>query len=484
MTQEPISELRSFEPVTRQTDDPAASQGEAPVQNDSSDRSVATGAPTIDTVRGQAYPAELALSLVLNEIVEQARSITGATGATLVLACGGQNRFHAGATASEVDSYLQKSSGLLDRFLSTGIVLRCEDTEKDARFDAGASRRLGVRSLIIVPARRTGGDLVGFIEAFSSRTNAFGEHEVQWLSALGRRIVHNLEVVEQNSAGSPAMANHASGKSFYRANLVTSIRMSPTIANGRALYWASLAAAILITFLIGYGLSGIREKQLSAMAQQHDAVRPPSSSIPNQLGNSVPAQEDPGSSAPDAAGRGSETTTPRVQEGNSKEKRPIGAEKERASALKAVPGEGLTLYENKKAFSGTQAPVQTTPRAMPDGRPDNVPSMAGIKISRIPLPQSQDRSRPLVLSEQAALANLIQRIEPKMPGAGEFKSGAVKIAATVDENGAVTSVKPVSGDPQLVLAAAHALRHWRFKPLVQDGQPLKFESLFTIQFTR
>ena len=43
-------------------------------------------------------------------------------------------------------------------------------------------------------------------------------------------------------------------------------------------------------------------------------------------------------------------------------------------------------------------------------------------------------------------------------------SGIVRLAVTVDPEGKVTDVKPLSGNTMLSTAAAEAVRRWRFEP--------------------
>jgi TonB family protein len=43
-------------------------------------------------------------------------------------------------------------------------------------------------------------------------------------------------------------------------------------------------------------------------------------------------------------------------------------------------------------------------------------------------------------------------------------SGMVRLAVTVDPEGKVTDVKPLSGNTMLSIAASEAVRKWRFEP--------------------
>ena len=56
-------------------------------------------------------------------------------------------------------------TGLTAECLRTHQVQRCEDALVDPRADAEASRRLGVRSVMIVPVLRNG-ELAGVLEVF------------------------------------------------------------------------------------------------------------------------------------------------------------------------------------------------------------------------------------------------------------------------------------------------------------------------------
>ena len=138
--------------------------------------------------------AQLALEIILNEIVEQACLATGATGAAIVLVRDGEMvcRASSGATAPVLGSPLDSESGLTAECIRTHQVQRCDDAQADPRADAEASRRLGVRSVMIRPLLRKG-ELAGVLEVFSSRAGAFGDRDELTLEALAQRILRNLE---------------------------------------------------------------------------------------------------------------------------------------------------------------------------------------------------------------------------------------------------------------------------------------------------
>ena len=56
-------------------------------------------------------------------------------------------------------------------------------------------------------------------------------------------------------------------------------------------------------------------------------------------------------------------------------------------------------------------------------------------------------------------------------------------AMTVDERGEVASVRKVSGPVMLQDAAKEAIKKWKFKPFVRDGQPVKANGFVSFSFS-
>ena len=60
--------------------------------------------------------------------------------------------------------------------------------------------------------------------------------------------------------------------------------------------------------------------------------------------------------------------------------------------------------------------------------------------------------------------------------------GVVALTARVDSTGAVRTVRVVSGNRALAAAAVRAVRQWRYRPYVKDGQPVATETNIVISF--
>src|SRR6201997_1349419 len=145
----------------------------------------------------------LALDLVLNQIVEQACLATGATGSAIALTRDGEMvcRATTGRTAPDLGVRLD-NAGFSAECLRVGTLQRCDDTETDPRVDAAACRLLGVRSILVVPLWYWG-EFMGIFEIFSPRPNAFGERDEQTLQALAYRIVRQAKTANGTITGFP-----------------------------------------------------------------------------------------------------------------------------------------------------------------------------------------------------------------------------------------------------------------------------------------
>jgi protein TonB len=54
--------------------------------------------------------------------------------------------------------------------------------------------------------------------------------------------------------------------------------------------------------------------------------------------------------------------------------------------------------------------------------------------------------------------------------------------ATVGKTGSVTTVKVVSGDALLTQSALDAVKQWKYKPYLLNGNPIEIQTEVTINF--
>jgi len=79
---------------------------------------------------------------------------------------------------------------------------------------------------------------------------------------------------------------------------------------------------------------------------------------------------------------------------------------------------------------------------------------------------------------------LTHRIEPTYPVLAREAHirGAVVLTAIIDKDGNIQNLQLVSGHPMLAPAAIEAVKQWRYKPYLLNGQPVEIETTITVKF--
>ena len=89
------------------------------------------------------------------------------------------------------------------------------------------------------------------------------------------------------------------------------------------------------------------------------------------------------------------------------------------------------------------------------------------------------------ISQGVTRGLLIQKVEPQYPTLARSArvQGDVVLSALIDTNGQITNLQLVSGHPMLVPAAIAAVKQWRYKPYLLNGQPVEVETTITVIFS-
>lgn len=148
--------------------------------------------------------AGLDFNAVLGLVVERTQRLTRGSGAVVELPSGDEMVYRAasGAMLPHLGFRLKIASSLSGRCVTTGEVLLCTDSEVDGRVDKEACRRVGVRSMVVVPLL-VGSERVGVLKVMSPSADAFGEADVTILQIMAGFIgtaIHNADLFRQREA--------------------------------------------------------------------------------------------------------------------------------------------------------------------------------------------------------------------------------------------------------------------------------------------
>jgi TonB family protein len=194
-----------------------------------------------------------------------------------------------------------------------------------------------------------------------------------------------------------------------------------------------------------------------------------------------PAQRSASPAIPAPATLADDSASPAADSLSSAKLSNTGAPK--SPALKSTPA--------PLVVQGGSTPTVHTAAAAPDAP---APSMIGMAApgsggsltnlvgtdSNTPAPVLQTMN----VSQGVSQGLLIKKVQPSYPASALrlHLEGAVLLQATISKSGNISAVKVVSGDSILSKAAAEAVKQWKYKPYLLNGEPVEIQTQITINF--
>jgi TonB family protein len=103
---------------------------------------------------------------------------------------------------------------------------------------------------------------------------------------------------------------------------------------------------------------------------------------------------------------------------------------------------------------------------------------SGEEIMPKPIPQALNISQGV---SRGLLYKKVQPIYPQNALAMRIE-GSVELIATISKTGDITHVKVLNGNLQLTKSAADAVKQWKYKPYLLNGEPVEIQTQVTINF--
>ncbi|HET7209275.1 MAG TPA: TonB family protein [Terriglobales bacterium] len=399
---------------------------------------------------------DLVLDLLLHDIAEEIREATGANGAAIALQRDGDFvcRAAAGATAPDLGIRINASSGL-----SALCILRreqqvCSDTESDDRVDVEACRRLGVRSIVVVPIT-SGQHVVGILEVFAAHPNAFGGEDFQALHKAAASVAYRLaftadEMTVVETQSEAAAVTHSGvtlpAQPEAPSDAASSERPTrPVDPLVPKLRFAVLALSIVVCLAIGFDWGWRKAHRPQAHAPDATA----------------------GPALPSSSQASSETETDNRLAGDG-----IGLVKRPAKPLlkgEEVPPGGLAIYDKGKLVY-RQTPLVANKGASAEASATEAKSSSSSSVSG---------TRDGLIE-----GKLLHSVRPKYPAEAVEKhiEGSVLLHGIVGKDGTIRDLNALSGDPLLSHAALEAVLQWRYEPYRRNGEAIDMPIDITIDF--
>jgi len=125
---------------------------------------------------------------------------------------------------------------------------------------------------------------------------------------------------------------------------------------------------------------------------------------------------------------------------------------------------------------------------------DTAPSMIGLASSGDGTPppnfttsedtEPQPTLQTLNISQGVSQGLLVKKVSPVYPAnAVRLRTeGTVELMATISKSGDITHIKILSGESQLSKAAEDAVKQWKYRPYLLNGEPVEIQTQVTVNF--
>ena len=149
------------------------------------------------------------------------------------------------------------------------------------------------------------------------------------------------------------------------------------------------------------------------------------------------------------------------------------------------------IPEKVQMIKEDEAPPVMSAAGVVGGVPGGVPggSMGGviggiISSTPVAVPKVATPQRVRV-SQGVTQGLLIRKIQPNYPPLARQAriQGTVLLQAEISRDGTIENLRLISGHPMLAPAAIEAVKQWRYKPYILNGEPVEVETQITVNFT-
>ena len=502
---------------------PSLTPQHTPVSRASLDDMKITLAALRVTMLNLSVDTEAAMQMLAEEIMQ----LAGAVGAAIALKNSDQIVCRASAgLAPGVGAVLQPGQGLSGECVLTGELVRCEDTDVDARVNPQICRDLGFRSALIVPFMLDG-QSIGLVELLAAEPHHFNDDDVLFLNdvagvvleanglSVGSDLIERaissetdvpvdvkdvvtdlmLALEEQRPESSTVSIMPEITDAVIREQIefIEKTNAAPVIAkpqlsfavrsipvrqvkgsSTRRTITLSVAAALVLAIVGGLWMWNAHRSPTTQPGELQTATASSTAAKNGDAASSTAGNS--ANNASDASVTGASEASAVTRSVDKPVARNTDATAQRRIAtLSPKQGSSVLLGEARSSADPTPAPSI----ASLGGFPSNAPVLPPVGEPASPVFQ------PSKISSGLRGGTPIYQPRPNYPEMAKRNgvTGDVVLKFVVTKNGTVTNVRVVSGNPTLALAAIQSVKLWRYRPFLLNSEPTEAESQATIKFT-
>lgn len=120
----------------------------------------------------------------------------------------------------------------------------------------------------------------------------------------------------------------------------------------------------------------------------------------------------------------------------------------------------------------------------PGGRPDAILGATSERTPIVPREDLEVRKKRIHIGtiEPALLTRRVAPIYPALPKQIR-REGRVELHAIISTDGSIQSLEVISGDPLFYQSALQAVREWRYRPTILNGQAVEVDTHITVIYS-
>ncbi|HKI27269.1 MAG TPA: TonB family protein [Candidatus Sulfotelmatobacter sp.] len=300
---------------------------------------------------------------------------------------------------------------------------------------------------------------------------------------------------EAQSAGTGSFASPAPAPSF---SLSTDVTAEASV--DRKKIFLGIAAVVLVVAGIVTAWQLLGKKPQAASNTTPAATTPAATAPAPASAQPAPATTTPSASASQPA---NQPVTAAAKPSAATDDTESAREDTRSTApSSAKPASSASTDSSKPAAAAKPEPAPLVvkggaqPKAAKATAPDApaAPSMIGIATPGAggSLPNIVDNTgiapKPILqslnVSQGVSQGLLMKKVQPIYPRTAltMHVEGTVQLMATIAKSGDITAIKLLSGPPQLTSAATDAVKQWKYKPYLLNGEPVEIQTQVTVVF--
>src|SRR5438270_3324121 len=143
----------------------------------------------------------------------------------------------------------------------------------------------------------------------------------------------------------------------------------------------------------------------------------------------------------------------------------------------------VEIIKEEEAPPPSMGVVGGVPGGMPGGSMGGVIggiiSNAPVAVPKVATPQ---RVRVSMGVTQGMVLHKVQPSYPPLARTARVQ-GTVLLAAVIGKDGTIQNLHVISGHPLLTQAALDAVKQWRYRPYILNGEPVEVDTQVTVNFT-